>query len=606
MWWNLFGPEDVMARGAIKLQKRTDGVCSIQSAEPSLLLWCSILAYLSPRDIASAALTSIVVSKAAGVVTKSRAADAARGVEDYQVPFINEVTEEPYVYFEYVRHCIKGIVGMSVSGAALGRSGHDKQIAGEKRNTGGAEQSYNKQQLSRANVEKEEANLEQTCYEEEHFQVRPWGGYPCGDNLSYLFVTVDQNLSLVGNYPSLNESHGNSEDSEHSYLEKRVHVNIGMDARNSIPRTVSQQETFGRRAFLDGVVTGEGCTCGQVSPTTKRSANAHQSSFSDVSGASRASTAPGRNLVPAALPLSCCRCSTCICGVSLESESAHAISGPSRVPLEASECEELVVDSAGKATESSDTMKYDPHPLSSTYLGGNSVGAYSSASEKGEYCLKGRGETSDSSRQTEDDDSEDGWQDETDFVNAVECGPACNCGRQCPKRASQSGVGLQLKIVRHATKGWGLHAAQDIPKRAFVCEYAGELLTTQEAKARHALYDALAGRATSSAKSKYLMVVKEHLPSGELSLRTNIDPTYIGNVGRFINHSCDGGNLLPCIIRSTSYPIPRVGFFARRFIHTNEELTYSYGQVEIGALKQLSKCVCGLSACSGFLPSELT
>ena len=39
-------------------------------------------------------------------------------------------------------------------------------------------------------------------------------------------------------------------------------------------------------------------------------------------------------------------------------------------------------------------------------------------------------------------------------------------------------------------QGWGAFADQDIFKGAFVCEYAGELLSNSEADARLGAYDA--------------------------------------------------------------------------------------------------------------------
>ncbi|RVW90310.1 Histone-lysine N-methyltransferase SUVR3 [Vitis vinifera] len=53
-----------------------------------------------------------------------------------------------------------------------------------------------------------------------------------------------------------------------------------------------------------------------------------------------------------------------------------------------------------------------------------------------------------------------------------ECGPGCGCGLNCENRVTQRGVSVGLKIVRDEKKGWGLHAAQFIPKGQFVCEYA--------------------------------------------------------------------------------------------------------------------------------------
>ncbi|KAL9663627.1 hypothetical protein QQ045_019018 [Rhodiola kirilowii] len=76
---------------------------------------------------------------------------------------------------------------------------------------------------------------------------------------------------------------------------------------------------------------------------------------------------------------------------------------------------------------------------------------------------------------------------------------------------------------------------------------AGELLTTNEARRRQAIYDQCSKNCQSSSA---LLVVREHLPSGKACLRINIDATKVGNVGRFINHSCDGGNLSTVIVRT--------------------------------------------------------
>jgi len=38
-------------------------------------------------------------------------------------------------------------------------------------------------------------------------------------------------------------------------------------------------------------------------------------------------------------------------------------------------------------------------------------------------------------------------------------------------------------------------------------------------------------------------VLREWLPSGTAAVRLNIDATHRGNLARFCNHSCDGGNV---------------------------------------------------------------
>ncbi|XP_010245028.1 PREDICTED: histone-lysine N-methyltransferase SUVR3 isoform X2 [Nelumbo nucifera] len=130
----------------------------------------------------------------------------------------------------------------------------------------------------------------------------------------------------------------------------------------------------------------------------------------------------------------------------------------------------------------------------------------------------------------------------------TECGSSCVCGLDCANRLTQQGVSVRLKIVKHRRKGWGVEAAQFIGCGKFICEYAGELLTTEEARKRQQKYDELS---SSVHFSSALLVVREHLPSGKACMRVNIDATRVGNIARFINHSCDGGNLMTVLVRSS-------------------------------------------------------
>ncbi|KAL5079291.1 hypothetical protein RYX36_007712 [Vicia faba] len=183
-----------------------------------------------------------------------------------------------------------------------------------------------------------------------------------------------------------------------------------------------------------------------------------------------------------------------------------------------------------------------------------------------------------------------------------ECGPGCFCEVGCGNRVSRNGVAVRVKIVRcGGHKGWGLFADQVVHKGQFLFQYAGELLTTKEAQRRQQYYDELSscGRFSSA-----LLVVREHLPSGNACLRLNIDATRIGNVARFVNHSCDGGNLSTKLIRSSGALFPRLCFFALKDIQKDEELTFSYGEIR----KRSSglPCYCNSPSCLGTLPSEDT
>ncbi|KAK9912953.1 hypothetical protein M0R45_036785 [Rubus argutus] len=136
------------------------------------------------------------------------------------------------------------------------------------------------------------------------------------------------------------------------------------------------------------------------------------------------------------------------------------------------------------------------------------------------------------------------------------------------------------------------------PKGSIVCEYAGELLTTKESRLRQQMYDELS---SGGHFSPALLVVREHLPSKKACLRFNIDATRIGNVSRFINHSCDGGNLSTALVRSSGVLLPRLCFFASKDIKEDEELTFSYGETRLKS-KGFAVLLCKLLLFGMFTP----
>lgn len=170
-----------------------------------------------------------------------------------------------------------------------------------------------------------------------------------------------------------------------------------------------------------------------------------------------------------------------------------------------------------------------------------------------------------------------------------------------PRRAHSRGPAapsLRLTIVWDPLKRWCLCAGEAVPEGAYVCDYAGELLTTAEARRRQRGYD-------GSGAAAALLVVREHLPSGKACLRLNIDATAAGNVARFINHSCDGGNLSTQLVRKPGSLLPRLCFFASQHISSGHELTFSYGGPP-PATALAKPCYCGAPCCSGSLPSDPT
>ncbi|KAM7335293.1 hypothetical protein ACRRTK_005770 [Alexandromys fortis] len=185
-----------------------------------------------------------------------------------------------------------------------------------------------------------------------------------------------------------------------------------------------------------------------------------------------------------------------------------------------------------------------------------------------------------------------------------ECNVLCQCGERCRNRVVQHGLQFHLQVFQTDKKGWGLRALESIPKGRFVCEYAGEILGFSEVQRRIHLQTAH--------DPNYIIAIREHIYNGQV-METFVDPTYIGNIGRFLNHSCEP-NLLMIPVRIDSM-VPKLALFAAKAILPGEELSYDYSGRFLNQIssedkeridpKQLRKpCYCGAPSCATFLPYD--
>jgi len=203
-------------------------------------------------------------------------------------------------------------------------------------------------------------------------------------------------------------------------------------------------------------------------------------------------------------------------------------------------------------------------------------------------------------------------QQPTDYCQPVfECNSHCACPGSCLNRVVQKGQHLKLQVFKTKYKGWGLRTLEFIKKFTFVCEYAGELISTQEAQKR--------AIELTHETGNYLIVLREH-GSGNQVLRTHVDARFHGNASRFINHSCNP-NLVMVPVRVDSI-VPRLALFAARNIDVGEELSFDYsGEFsvwsssektdeckDLDTLREFGKepksCSCGSLNCRGFLPFD--
>ncbi|KAK7386867.1 hypothetical protein VNO78_27210 [Psophocarpus tetragonolobus] len=63
-----------------------------------------------------------------------------------------------------------------------------------------------------------------------------------------------------------------------------------------------------------------------------------------------------------------------------------------------------------------------------------------------------------------------------------ECGPFCSCPPHCRNRVTQKGLKHRLEVFRSPHTAWGVRSLDLIQAGAFICEYAGIVLTREQAQ----------------------------------------------------------------------------------------------------------------------------
>lgn len=209
-----------------------------------------------------------------------------------------------------------------------------------------------------------------------------------------------------------------------------------------------------------------------------------------------------------------------------------------------------------------------------------------------------------------------------DYLPAlIECNDLCHCNANvCKNRLVQYGPRKNLEIFDSPRfKSKGLRTTTKIPCGAFICEYAGELLTLSEAKRRLKHID-------KYGQMNYILCLNEYAKSnGNTKIKpvqvTCVDPYLRGNIGRYLNHSCNPNcDILPVRINC---PIPKIcekcsiyiviililinaitGIFAKRDIDANEELCFHYGGGDSNEGVVGGKlCLCAAPNCAGVIPN---
>lgn len=177
------------------------------------------------------------------------------------------------------------------------------------------------------------------------------------------------------------------------------------------------------------------------------------------------------------------------------------------------------------------------------------------------------------------------------MVPIFECNSQCTCPKVCNNRLIQKGITVKLQVFCTEGKGLGVRTLECINQGAFVCEYAGEILSFDEARQRIKRQD--------GHDMNYIITAREHHSTGVMV--THVDPSQRGNIGRYINHSCCP-NLIMVPVRVDSM-VPKLCLFAARDIPSPDELTFDYGHTSSDSVSN-KKCYCGSEGCKGYLPFD--
>lgn len=153
---------------------------------------------------------------------------------------------------------------------------------------------------------------------------------------------------------------------------------------------------------------------------------------------------------------------------------------------------------------------------------------------------------------------------------SIECGPSCKFGDNCLNKRFQ-----QRRYARISTfetsdgRGKGVRTEELINKHQFIVEYVGEVICREEMVKRMNDYNEV------GMNHHYIMALGSGL---------YIDATKMGNVARFINHSCSPN----CEVEFWDVNNREcVGIFAKREIQQGEELTYDYQFETFGSVEKL-------------------
>ncbi|MED6152441.1 Histone-lysine N-methyltransferase member suvh2 [Stylosanthes scabra] len=166
-----------------------------------------------------------------------------------------------------------------------------------------------------------------------------------------------------------------------------------------------------------------------------------------------------------------------------------------------------------------------------------------------------------------------------------ECGPFCSCPPSCRNRVSQNGVKNRLEVFRSRQTGWGVRSLDLIQAGSFICEYAGVVLTREQAQLLTMNGDALIypNRFSqrwaewgdlSPVNPEYQRPSYPSIPPLDFSL----DVSTVRNVACYMSHSSSPNVMVQFVLFDhNNLMFPHIMLYAMENIPPLRELSLDYG-----------------------------
>nr|GMD81670.1 histone-lysine N-methyltransferase family member SUVH9-like [Ipomoea batatas] len=166
-----------------------------------------------------------------------------------------------------------------------------------------------------------------------------------------------------------------------------------------------------------------------------------------------------------------------------------------------------------------------------------------------------------------------------------ECGPHCRCPPKCRNRVTQRGVRYKFEVFRSRETGWGVRSVDLIQAGSFICEYAGVVLTMEQAQIFKMNGDSLVYPSRFAQRWAEWGDVSQIYPNYVCPTYPSVPPlgfamdvSKMRNVACYMSHSSSPNVFVQLVLYDhNNVCFPRLMLFAMENIPPLRELSIDYG-----------------------------